>query len=39
MGERERVLYENIKLNRRIPESQRKPIILLKVQVEHPLTP
>lgn len=38
MGERERILCENIELNRKVPESQRKPTILPKVQVGHPLT-
>ena len=38
MGDRHRMLCENIQVNIEVPENQRKPIILPKDQVGHPLT-
>lgn len=38
MEERNRMLCENTQENIEVPETQRKPIILPKDQVGHPLT-
>lgn len=38
MGERHRILCKNIQVNIEVPATQRKPIILQKDQMGHPLT-